>query len=565
MFALRTAAARTSTRALPRAQVARVSVARNSVARAAFALAARSYVVPATPVPNSTLDSAPFAPCTNVGPDSTVNKVWPNAAEAIKDVITGNQLILSAGFGLCGTAETLIQAIVDRPDIKGLTVVSNNAGNVGAGGLSPLVLSGQIEKMILSYVGTNKALQDAYIAGNVALELTPQGTIAERLRAAGAGMPGFYTRTGSGTAVETGDIPIKWSKPDAEGKQVVEVPGHKKEVREFDGKRYIFEPAVHGDVAIFRAWKVDKAGNCVFRYTTRAFGTLVAKAAKYSLVEAENIVEIGEIDPMDIDLPGIYVDRVVPATEEKKIELVTLTEPAEAAAESKDDAPKSKSQENRIRIAKRAAKELKDGYYCNLGVGIPVLAANYVPEGVNVWLQSENGILGMGRYPTKEELDADVINAGKETVTLVPGASVFDSSESFTMIRGGHVDVSILGAMEVSATGDLANFMIPGKLVKGMGGAMDLVSAPEKTKIICVTNHCDKYGNSKIVEKCSLPLTGKGVVSTIITDLAVFQVDRENKSGGGLTLTELAEGVTLEEIKEKTGAPFKVAENLGTF
>lgn len=415
--------------------------------------------------------------------------------------------------------------------------------------------------MILSYVGTNKALQDAYLSGEVALELNPQGTIAERLRSAGAGMPGFYTRTGAGTNVETGGIPQLWSKPDAEGKQEVLVPGNKKEAREFDGKRYIFEPAIHGDVAILRAWKVDKAGNCVFRYTTQAFATLVAKAAKVTIVEAENIVEVGEISPMDVHLAGVYVNRIVPATVEKKIELVTLAD--ENATDAKDEpaAVKSTAQLKREKIAQRAAKELKDGYYVNLGVGIPVLAANYLPKGVNVWLQSENGILGMGRYPTKAELDADVINAGKETVTLVPGASTFDSSESFTMIRGGHMNVSILGAMEVSANGDLANFMIPGKLVKGMGGAMDLVSNPEATSIVVVTDHTDKHGKPKIVQECSLPLTGKGVVSRIITNLAVFDVDKD----AGLTLIEVAKESSLEEVKAKTGAPFKVAEPLGQF
>lgn len=197
--------------------------------------------------------------------------------------------------------------------------------------------------------------------------------------------------------------------------------------------------------------------------------------------------------------------------------------------------------------------------YVNLGVGMPTLAPSFLNPETKVWIQSENGLLGMGPYPTEDEIDADLINAGKETVTILPGGSTFDSAESFGMIRGGHVDVSILGALQVSANGDLANYMIPGKVVKGMGGAMDLVSNPEQTKIVAVTDHVDKYGNSKIVQSCALPLTGAKVVSTIITDLAVFQVDRAN---GGLTLTELAEGVTVDEVKEKTDAKFDVAKDI---
>ncbi|ORY35066.1 hypothetical protein BCR39DRAFT_516537 [Naematelia encephala] len=517
-------------------------------------------------VPNSGLDANPSkaeaigAPAVDPGK----GKVWDDVDEAVKDIKSGS-LLLSAGFGLCGTAETIIEAMKRRTDLTDLTGVSNNAGD-GVYGLAPLVQAKQIKKMILSYVGTNKNLQDAYLAGQVALELCPQGTIAERLRSAAAGMPGFFTRTGAGTFVETGEIPQLWSKKVEGEKQTVIEPGVKKSVQDFDGRRYIFEPALHGDVGILRAWKVDKAGNCVFRYTTRAFAGLVARASKLTIVEAENIVEIGEISPMDVDLPGIYIDRIVQATAPKRIELLTVSEEDKGAesdsSQASTDSKKAAAQERRIRIAKRAAKELPDGSYCNLGVGMPVLAANYLTPGTNVWLQSENGILGMGPYPTRDQVDADVINAGKETVTLVPGASVFDSSESFGMIRGGHVDVSILGAMEVSANGDLANYMIPGKLVKGMGGAMDLVSNPDNTKIIVVTDLVDKHGKPKVVAQCSLPLTGVRCVSRIITDLAVFDVDREN---GGLTLVEVWNGSSVEEVKSKVGCEIKVAENLGSF
>ncbi|KAJ9126922.1 hypothetical protein QFC24_001153 [Naganishia onofrii] len=487
------------------------------------------------------------------------SKVWSSAEAAIKDIRSGS-LVLSAGFGLCGVPQTLINAIRDNASIDDLTVVSNNAGDSGSGGLSPLVQSGQISTMILSYVGTNKKLQDAYLAGKISLELGPQGTIAERLRAGGAGVPAVYTPTGAGTFVETGGIPRRLSLKEEGKKQTVVLEGKPKEVREFDGKRYLLEPAIKGDVAIIRAWKVDKAGNCVFRYTTRSFASLMARAAKLTIVEAEHIVETGEIAPMDIDLPGIYVDRIVPATVNSQIEKTVLRE--ETTSVNEDASAKDPARLRREKIARRAAKELKDGYYCNLGVGMPVLAASYLPPGTNVWLQSENGILGMGPYPAKEEVDADIINAGKETVTLLPGASVFDSVESFSMIRGGHVDVSILGAMEVSANGDLANFMIPGKLVKGMGGAMDLVSNPDETKVIVVTDHMDKNGKSKVLETCSLPVTGVKCVSRIITDLCVFDVDREK---GGLTLVELAEGVTVDDVKANTKATFAVADQLGSW
>ncbi|WP_440959812.1 CoA transferase subunit B [Oceanicaulis sp. LC35] len=209
----------------------------------------------------------------------------------------------------------------------------------------------------------------------------------------------------------------------------------------------------------------------------------------------------------------------------------------------------------REQLAERAAKELQDGFYVNLGIGIPTLVANHIPDGMDVTLQSENGMLGMGPFPTEDEVDADLINAGKQTITELKKTSYFSSADSFAMIRGGHINLSILGAMEVSEKGDIANWMIPGKMVKGMGGAMDLVAGVQR--VVVIMDHTNKAGETKLLKECSLPLTGKGCVDRVITTLGVFDVVED-----GLKLVELADGVTLEDVAENTEAKYSVADSL---
>ncbi|XP_012906973.1 succinyl-CoA:3-ketoacid coenzyme A transferase 1, mitochondrial isoform X2 [Mustela putorius furo] len=406
-------------------------------------------------------------------------KFYTDPVEAVKDIPDG-ATILVGGFGLCGIPENLIGALL-KTGVKGLTAVSNNAG-VDNFGLGLLLRSKQIKRMVSSYVGENAEFERQYLSGELEVELTPQGTLAERIRAGGAGVPAFYTSTGYGTLVQQGGAPIKYNKDGS-----IAIASKPREVREFNGQHFILEEAITGDFALVKAWKADQAGNVIFRKSARNFNLPMCKAAETTVVEVEEIVDIGSFAPEDIHIPKIYVHRLIKGEKyEKRIERLSVRK--EKDVKTKSDKPGDNVRE---RIIKRAALEFEDGMYANLGIGIPLLASNFISPNITVHLQSENGILGLG------------------------------------------------------------------KMVKGMGGAMDLVSSA-KTKVVVTMEHSAKGNVHKIMEKCTLPLTGKQCVNRIITEKAVFDVDSKK----GLTLIELWEGLTVDDIKKSTGCDFAVSPKL---
>lgn len=432
------------------------------------------------------------------------------AAKLVKD----GDVLLQGGFGMTGNPVHLMHALAET-GTKNLTFIGNNVGEVGLGG-GRLLRNGQIKKMIGSFFTSNPEAVKAAQSGQVEYELLPQGTLAEALRAGGAGIGGFYTPTSAGTLIAQG-----------------------RPTRVIKDKEQVFIEGIRGNVAFIRAWKGDTAGNLQYRMTEQNFNKAMATAADLVIAEVEHVVPVGEIAPEFIHTQGCFVDYLVQAH-------TSLEDLGSSASVSSS----KKVSESRMNMAKRAFAELQKGDVVNLGIGIPTLVADLIQPEDGIILHTENGMLGVGPAPTDGGGAMDYpVNAGKVPVTALKGSSYFDSADSFAMIRGGHVDVAIMGGLEVDEAANLANWAVPGKPLLGVGGAMDLASGAKR--LIVTLTHADPDGTSKIVPKCTLPLTAIGVVDMVISDLAVFKyID------GQLTLIELMPGVTLEEVRAKTAAQF---------
>ncbi len=436
------------------------------------------------------------------------------AAEAAGLVKDGD-IILGGGFGMTGNPVGLLHALA-KTKTKDLTFIGNNVGEPGIGG-GRLLNNGQLKKMVGSFFTSNPEAVKAAQEGSVEYELLPQGTLAEAIRAGGAGIGGFYTPTSAGTLIAKG-----------------------RETKVIDGVEQVFIKGVKANVAFIRAWKADTAGNLQYRMTEQNFNRAMATAADLVVAEVQEIVPVGALDPNLIHTPGSFVDYLV----ERKLTEEDLGTSASVGTSKKVD-------ESRMNMAKRAFQELSKGDVVNLGIGIPTLVADLIKPEDGIILHTENGMLGVG--PEPEDGGGAMhypVNAGKVPVTALPGSSYFDSADSFGMIRGKHVDVAIMGGLEIDESGNLANWAVPGKPLLGVGGAMDLASGAKK--LIVTLSHTDRAGNSKVVPECTLPFTAYGCVDMCITNLAVFKFIE-----GKLALIELMPGVNLGEVRAKTKANFE--------
>ncbi len=453
-----------------------------------------------------------------------MDKICATPEAALADLRDGASIAVS-GFGTSyGYACSLLLATRDS-GVKNLTIVSNSLGAVGQLRGMLLVANGQVSRLIVSFSsrpGMPTPAEDLIAAGKIEVELVPQGTLVERMRAAGAGIPAFYTPTGVGTTI-------------AEGK----------EVRIFAGRPYILEQALPVDYAFLRGYRGDALGNVELRGSSRNFVPSFAKAARIAIVEVDEIVDVGEIPAERVGLPGILVTRIVHKT----------VEPDQGGLAPRRAADKPREYNGkpgwtRTEMACRTAALLEEGSYVNLGTGIPTLVSNYV-QGRDIILHGENGVLGYGQMVDGDQVDHDVFNASGQYVSALPGASFFDSVASFEMARSGKLNTVVLGAYQVDQAANLANFSLGDPRLGGIGGAMDLVAG--KRTLIVMMEHRDSQGRPKLVRRTEYPLTGLACVDVVVTDLAILR-----RVQGEFVIEEVAEGFSAEEIRAFTEMDVKL-------
>jgi 3-oxoacid CoA-transferase len=452
-----------------------------------------------------------------------------SAAESMRDVFDG-AMVCVGGFGpIKNRPIDLLNALAEQANARNLTIVSNGFPH------QPLAENRQVKKFIGAFGGSvyrrAAASEEQIRSGELEFEPSPQGIFTERLRAGAGGLGAFFSPVGVH----------------------VEAIATTKERRTIDGREYILETALRPDFGLIRAEKADLLGNLTGIGSTMNFHPVMAAASKITIAEVDEIVPVGAIAPEDVKIPGIYVDRIV------------LHDSSRDAQNDEEERQRRRRREiaatkplglNQDQMAARAAALLRPGQYVNLGMGIPTKVANYITAESGVIFHSENGFLGYGPEPASdEEYRWYYYNAQGQPVTALPGAAVFDSFGAFTMARGGHLDVVILGGLQVSASGDLANWWAPHMAAGGMGGAMDLCT--DVPELIVIMDHTTRDGEKKILHRCSYPLTAPRCVTKIVTDLAYIEV-----TGDGLLLRELAPGVTVDYVQERTEPKLLVASDL---
>lgn len=462
-------------------------------------------------------------------------RICDDAMEAVADVADGASLLVHS-FGPPQAWPTDCLLALAARGVRDLTVVCNTPAG-GPTSLNVLADKGQIAKLICSYVANptfDTPIAQQVREGTIALEMVPQGTLVERVRAGGAGLAGFYTPTGVGTKAADG-----------------------KEVREFDGRPHVFERAIRADFALLQAYQADPAGNLVYRRGMRNFGPAFATAARTTIAEVKEVVGVGAIDPETVVTPGIFVDRIVRTT--THIDPGVLRQMLSLVGRVTDMGGRPVREGGPAGLpadlmAMKVAALLRDGEYVNLGIGLPTMVSNYL-AGRDVTLHAENGILGYGGFPDEGAEDVDCYNASGQLVTPVPGTAYFDSTASFAMARTGRVTTVVLGAFQVAANGDLANWSIPGQTGGGIGGAMDLAAGGARLIAVCYQQ--ERHGGSKLVERLTYPPTALRCVRSVVTDLAWIDVDAD-----GFLLREIAPGLTVDDVRSVTNAPLRVASDV---